>query len=82
MPGDALRRRSHTATATKWGIFNRPIWEITSATDTKRLEQGGFVWPSITTKGRIALTASQLAALLDGCEWRVPVPRRRPELAG
>ena len=49
---------------------------------TKRLEQGGFVWPSITTTGRIALTAPQLAALLDGCEWRVPVPRRRPELAG
>ena len=49
---------------------------------TKRLEQGGFVWPSTTASGRIALTAPQLAALLDGCEWRAPVPRRRPELAG
>ena len=28
------------------------------------------------------MSASQLAALLDGCEWRAPVPRRRPELAG
>lgn len=37
---------------------------------TKRLEQGQFVWPSATSTGRIALTAPQLAALLDGCEWR------------
>ena len=49
---------------------------------TKRLEQGQFVWPSTTTSGRIGLSAAQLAALLDGCDWRAPVPRRRPELAG
>ena len=54
---------------------------------TKRLEQGQFVWPSATSTGRIApsaleLAAPQLAALLDGCEWRAPVPVRRPELAG
>jgi transposase len=49
---------------------------------TKRLEQGQFVWPSTTTTGRIALSPAQLAALLDGCEWRAPMPRRRPELAG
>src|SRR3954466_4592331 len=49
---------------------------------TKRLEQGQFVGPSTTTTGRIALSASQLAALLDGCDWRAPLPRRRPEFAG
>jgi transposase len=49
---------------------------------TKKLEQGQFVWPSTTSTGRIALTPSQLTALLDGCEWRAPVARRRPELAG
>ena len=49
---------------------------------TKRLEHGQFVWPSASTTGRIALSSAQLAALLDGCEWRAPVPRRRPELAG
>jgi transposase len=49
---------------------------------TKRLEQGHFVWPSTTTTGRITLSAPQLAALLDGCDWRAPVSRRRPELAG
>lgn len=48
----------------------------------KRLERGQFVWPSTTTTGRIALSPAQLAALLDGCEWRAPLPRRRPELAG
>ena len=50
---------------------------------TKKLEQGQFVWPSATTTtGQIALTPAQLTALLDGCEWRAPVIRRRPELAG
>jgi transposase len=49
---------------------------------TKRLERGQFVWPSTNTTGRVALTAPQLAALLDGCEWRAPAGRRTPELAG
>jgi transposase len=49
---------------------------------TKKLEQGQFIWPSTSSGGRIALTSSQLTALLDGCEWRAPVARRRPELAG
>ena len=49
---------------------------------TKRLERGQFVWSSADTSGRITLTSAQLAALLDGCEWRAPVERRRPELAG
>jgi transposase len=42
---------------------------------TKRLEQGQFQWPSSSTTGRISLTSAQLAALLDGCEWRAPVAR-------
>jgi transposase len=50
--------------------------------DGMRLEQGQFQWPSTSTTGRIALTSAQLAALLDGCEWRAPVVRQRPELAG
>jgi transposase len=49
---------------------------------TKRLEHGQFIWPSASTAGRIALSPSQLAALLDGCEWRAPLPRRKPELIG
>jgi transposase len=49
---------------------------------TKRLEHGQFTWPSASTTGRITLSSAQLAALLDGCEWRAPAARRRPELAG
>jgi transposase len=49
---------------------------------TKRLERGQFQWPSSSTTGRIALTSAQLVALLDGCEWRAPAPRQRPELVG
>ena len=49
---------------------------------TKKLEHGQFVWPSTTATERIVLTPAQLTALLDGCEWRAPVTRRRPELAG
>lgn len=49
---------------------------------SKRLERGQFAWPSTNTAGRIALSPAQLAALLDGCEWRAPARPRRPELAG
>ena len=49
---------------------------------TKRLERGQFVWPSADTTGRIPLSSAQLAALLDGCEWRAPAALRRPALAG
>jgi transposase len=49
---------------------------------TKKVDQGPFIWPSTTTTGRIAVSASQLAARLDGCDWRAPVARRRPAFAG
>ena len=49
---------------------------------TRRLEQGQFAWPSASTTGRITLSSAQLAALLDGCEWRAPAPRRRPGSLG
>jgi len=47
----------------------------------KRLERGHFVWP-MTSAGAVSLTPSQLATLLEGCEWRAPVYSCRPELAG
>lgn len=49
---------------------------------TKRLERGQFAWPTANTTGRIQLSAAQLAALLDGCEWRAPARPRPPQLAG
>ncbi|MBV9558114.1 MAG: IS66 family insertion sequence element accessory protein TnpB, partial [Pseudolabrys sp.] len=35
----------------------------------KRLEDGDFRWPKITD-GVIRLSAAQLAALLEGLDWR------------
>lgn len=46
----------------------------------KRLERGRFVWPQATS-GTVALSAAQLAMLLEGIDWRRPVKTWRPELA-
>lgn len=46
----------------------------------KRFEKGSFCWPRIS-EGVMRLTASQLAALLEGLDWtrvravRVPAPQ-------
>ena len=46
----------------------------------KRLERGRFVWPQALS-GSVALSAAQLAMLLEGIDWRRPVRTRVPELA-
>ena len=46
----------------------------------KRLERGRFVWPQATS-GTVALSAAQLAMLLEGIDWRRPVKTWRPEVA-
>lgn len=38
---------------------------------TKRLEEGQFIWPAVRD-GKIAITHSQLAMLLDKLDWRQP----------
>ena len=43
---------------------------------SKRLEKGRFVWPS-AKEGKIALTAAQLAMLLEGIDWRLPQRREK-----
>ena len=48
---------------------------------SKRLEKGRFVWPS-AKGGKVALTAAQLAMLLEGIDWRVPSRTWRPLTAG
>ena len=40
----------------------------------KRLENGAFRWPPISV-GVMRLTASQLAALVDGMDWSRPHAR-------
>src|SRR3954454_21651071 len=47
----------------------------------KRLERGRFIWPS-PADGAIAISAAQLAYMLDGIDWRNPVLTWRPEVAG
>lgn len=41
----------------------------------KRLEKGSFVWPT-AKDGKVQVTPSQLATLLDGIDWRLT--RSRP----
>src|SRR5471032_1751023 len=47
----------------------------------KRLERGKFIWPS-PADGTVAISAAQLAYMLDGIDWRNPVRTWRPEMAG
>jgi len=46
----------------------------------KRLERGRFVWPQAMS-GSVALSAAQLAMLLEGIDWRRPVRTQPPQLA-
>jgi len=48
---------------------------------SKRLERGRFVWPS-PVDGKVALTPTQLAMLLEGIDWRAPHQTWRPLTAG
>lgn len=47
----------------------------------KRLERGRFVWPTAES-GSVAISAAQLAYMLDGIDWRNPIHTFRPERAG
>ena len=47
----------------------------------KRLERGRFLWPS-PADGIVAISAAQLAYMLDGIDWRNPVRTWRPAAAG
>ena len=42
---------------------------------TKRLEEGQFIWPAVRD-GKIPITRSQLAMLLDKLDWRQPKTSR------
>jgi transposase len=47
----------------------------------KRLERGRFIWPS-PADGVVAISAAQLAYMLEGIDWRNPRHSFRPALAG
>ncbi len=42
---------------------------------TKRLEEGEFIWPAVRD-GKVSITRSQLAMLLDKLDWRQPKTSR------
>jgi transposase len=47
----------------------------------KKLERGRFIWPT-SKDGVVAISAAQLAYMLDGIDWRNPRHTWRPEAAG
>lgn len=50
---------------------------------TKRLDQGGFIWPRADDPGgKLVLTSAQLSLLIEGIDWRVPEQVWRPLRAG
>jgi len=54
------------------------FWDGTGAVlVSKRLEQGRFAWPGIAD-GAMRLSGAQLAALLEGLDWRRVQARRVP----
>jgi transposase len=48
---------------------------------SKRLESGRFIWPS-PADGAVAISAAQLAYMLDGIDRRNPRHTFRPQRAG
>jgi transposase len=48
---------------------------------TKRLERGRFVWPA-AKDGKVSLSPSQLAMLLEGIDWRAPLKTWKPLTSG
>jgi len=53
---------------------------------SKRLDQGAFTWPSTQPSAdgtvSVLLSPAQLSMLVEGLEWRRPVPTRRLMIAG
>jgi len=50
---------------------------------TKRLGQGGFIWPQVNDRGgKIVLSSTHLSLLIEGIDWRVPERVWRPMVAG
>lgn len=50
---------------------------------SKRLDQGGFIWPQVNDcGGKIVLSSAQLSLLIEGIDWRVPERVWRPMVAG
>jgi transposase len=65
-------------------IIKIPFWDGSGlCLFTKRMEYGGFMWPSVHQVGEtIMLSAAQLAMLIEGIDWRRPEQQWKPRKAG
>lgn len=78
---EALGRDPHTGDLYVFRGARGDLIGIGMSLYSKRLEHGRFVWPS-STGGTISISASQLAYMLDGIDWRNPRHTWRPASAG
>ncbi len=76
--GDLYVFRGHSSSLVKI------LWHdgIGMSLYAKRLERGRFVWPTPAAGGVVSISASQLAYMLDGIDWRNPQQTWRPRSAG
>jgi transposase len=65
------------------GSLIKVIWHdgVGMSLYAKRLERGKFIWPS-ANEGTVAISAAQMAYMLEGIDWRNPRQTFRPERAG
>jgi transposase len=65
------------------GSLRKILWHdgLGMSLYAKRLERGRFVWPS-AKDGTIAISASAMACLLEGVDWRNPQETWRPAQVG
>jgi transposase len=84
---EALRRDPHAGDLYVFrgarGDLIKILWHdgLGMSLYAKRLEKGRFIWPS-PADGVVGISASQLAYMLDGIDWRNPRHSFRPEHAG
>lgn len=84
---EALKRDPHAGDLFVFrgvsGSLIKIIWHdgLGMSLYAKRLEKGRFIWPS-PADGVVAISAAQLAYMLDGIDWRNPRATFRPERAG
>ena len=67
----------------KRGSLIKIVWHdgLGMSLYAKRLERGRFIWPA-PADGAVAISASQLAYMLDGIDWRNPQHSWSPQAAG
>src|SRR5450631_446444 len=75
---EAPKRDPHVGFRGVRGNLIKVLWHdgIGMSLNAKRLEKGRFIWPS-PADGVVGISASQLAYMLDGIDWRNPVPSDR-----